>query len=164
LDEVVAEWERRGLPAVVWEVHGGGGLSRLRALRRLPGVRVRGYYRHGSLPDLLRRRRIDLCLLLPQVPESFSLTLSEVLASGTPLLALSSGALSDRLRCGGGHLLPNGAGAGEVVEAVRRCLAGESPMPPASEHPPSAREGAVAYDALHAALLAEIPMPASPPA
>lgn len=162
--EVVTEWDRRGLPAVVWEVHGGGGLSRLRALRRLPGVRVRGYYRHGSLPDLLRRRRIDLCLLLPQVPESFSLTLSEVLAAGTPVLAISTGALSERLRSGGGHLLPPRAGPGEIVDAVRRCLSGALRVPPAGETPPSAREAAVAFGRLHSALLAAVEQPVFPSA
>jgi glycosyltransferase involved in cell wall biosynthesis len=157
LASVVDGWSRSGLPPIPWEVFGGGGAQGLRRLRRLPGVRVRGYYRHGSLAGLLRRHEIDLCLLLPQLPESFSLTLSEVLAAGVPILAASSGALPERLRAGGGLLLPPDAGADEVIEALRRWLAGDAVAPPPPAGPPSARDAATAFAQRHEELLGEAP-------
>lgn len=151
---VVEEWNRRRLPAVDWEVFGGGGAEQLEKLRRLPGVTVRGYYRHGSLPALLRRRRVDLCLLLPQVPESFSLTFSEAQAAGVPVLALGAGALAERL-AGSDLLLPAYASPGAVVEALGCWLRGELlPAPPARA--PLAEEAAAAIASLHAELLATI--------
>lgn len=149
---VVKEWARRGLPAVDWEVLGGGGTEQLAELRRLPGVRVRGYYRHGLLPALLRARQIDLCLLLPQVPESFSLTLSEALAARVPVLALGAGALADRL-AGSDLLLPADAPAELVVQALAGWSRGElAPSRPASV--PLAGEAAAAIATLHAELIA----------
>lgn len=116
---VAAAWARRGLPPLALEVLGGGGGEQLLALQRIPGVRVRGYYRHGSLGRLLRRHRTELALLLPQVPESFSLSLSECLAAGVPVIALAQGALADRLAAGGGHLLPADAGVETIIDALR---------------------------------------------
>jgi glycosyltransferase involved in cell wall biosynthesis len=134
LADVVRQWARRGLPPVRWEVLGGGGAEQLRSLRRLPGVRVRGYYRHGSLGALLREHRVELALLLPQVPESFSLSLSECLAAGVPVMALAQGALAERLASGGGYALPETANASDVVAALRDWSTGRSALP-APPHP-----------------------------
>jgi glycosyltransferase involved in cell wall biosynthesis len=142
LAAVIAEWTRRGLPALEWEVLGGGGVDQLLALRRLPGVRVRGYYRHGSLGRLLRAREVGLALLLPQVPESFSLSASECLAAGIPVMAPAQGALADRLRQGG-YLLPAGADTPTVVDALDRWRRGELDLP-APPPPMPTTGGAVA--------------------
>ena len=142
LAAVIAEWERRGLPRVRWEVLGGGGAEQLRALRGRRGVRVRGYYRHGSLGGLLRAHRVELALLLPQVPESFSLSLSECLAAGVPVMALAQGALGERLAAGGGYLLPHSAGAEQVVTVLHDWIAGRLAMP--APPPPMPTSGAAA--------------------
>src|SRR6202035_736868 len=69
------------------------------------GMRIRGYYRAGSLPRLLRRDGVDLALLLSIVPESYSLVLSECRAAGVPVVAFDHGAVADRIRAEGGGLL-----------------------------------------------------------
>jgi glycosyltransferase involved in cell wall biosynthesis len=148
LIEVIEEWTRRALPTLQWEVLGGGGPEQLRALRRLPGVRVRGYYRHGSLGGRLRAERIELALLLPQVPESFSLSLSECLAAGVPVMAVAHGALADRLAAGGGHPLPSGIDAAGVAAALADWCAGRLPQPPPPAPVPTAAEAARSYTRL----------------
>jgi glycosyltransferase involved in cell wall biosynthesis len=139
--------------AVDWEVFGGGGSEQLRRLRRLPRVRVHGYFRHGTLPARLRARRVDLCVMLPQFPESFSLTLSEMLAAGVPVLAPRSGALPDRLS-GGGGMLSVDASVEQVAAALGRWLDGDAIAPAPRVEPPTAASAAGAYAALHAELLA----------
>jgi len=89
-------------------VYGGYGHEHLLALRRIRGVRVRGYYRAGTLSSLLARDGIAAALLLSQVPESFSLVLSEAWAAGVPVVASDLGAFRERLS-------EAGKGAGELV-------------------------------------------------
>ncbi|HEV7507648.1 MAG TPA: glycosyltransferase [Thermoanaerobaculia bacterium] len=106
-------------PGLRWSAYGGGDLDLLLRLRRLPRVRVRGYYRSGSLIDHLRRDRVDLALLLSIVPESYSLALSECLAAGVPVAAFDHGAIAERLRRhGGGLLVEPEAGAAGIAAAV----------------------------------------------
>ncbi len=108
-----------GLPGLRWSAYGGGDPELLLRLRRLPGTRVRGYYRSGSLIDHLRRDRVDLALLLSIVPESYSLALSECLAAGVPVAAFDHGAIAERLRRhGGGLLVEPEAGAAGIAAAV----------------------------------------------
>ena len=106
-------------PGLRWSAYGGGDSELLLRLRRLPGTRVRGYYRSGSLIDHLRRDRVDLALLLSIVPESYSLALSECLAAGVPVAAFDHGAIAERLRRhGGGLLVEPEAGAAGIAAAV----------------------------------------------
>jgi glycosyltransferase involved in cell wall biosynthesis len=108
-----------GFPDLRWSAYGGGDSELLLRLRRLPGMRVRGYYRSGSLIDHLRRDRVDLALLLSIVPESYSLALSECLAAGVPVAAFDHGAIAERLRRhGGGLLVEPEAGAAGIAAAV----------------------------------------------
>ena len=107
-----------GFPELRWSAYGGGDPELLLRLRRLPGVRVRGYYRSGSLVEHLRRDRVDLALLLSIVPESYSLALSECLAAGVPVAAFDHGAIADRLRRHGGLLVEPEAGAAGIAAAV----------------------------------------------
>ena len=86
-------------------VYGGNGHRHLAAIRGVDGVTVRGYYRAGSLPALLARQGASVAILLPRVPESFSLTLSEAWAAGVPVVAVGQGALAERMAVGGGILL-----------------------------------------------------------
>jgi glycosyltransferase involved in cell wall biosynthesis len=103
-----------------WTVYGGGDPDLLIRLRRLPRVRVRGYYRSGTLPRLLRRDRVDLALLLSIVPESYSLVLDECQAAGVPVVAFDLGAVAERLTLG--RLVPLEEGAEGIVAAVTKML------------------------------------------
>ena len=78
--------------------YGGYGHEHLLQMRGVSGVRVRGYYRAGSLPELLARQGASVALILSNVPESFSLVLSEAWAAGVPVIAPASGAFIERLR------------------------------------------------------------------
>jgi len=99
-------------------VYGGNGHHHLGAIGRVDRVRVRGYYRSGSLPALLARQGASVAVLLPRVPESFSLTLSEAWAAGVPVVAAAQGALAERLGAGGGILLGAVPSDHEVSAAV----------------------------------------------
>ena len=117
-------------------VYGGDGHENLLALRAVPGVRVRGYYRAGTLPRLLVSQGASVVVLMPCVAESFSLTLSEAWAAGVPVVAPSSGALAERMARGGGRLTPASPTDDEVVEAVdvlRRTPTMPVPLPPTAE-------------------------------
>lgn len=110
----------RGLRATLY---GGDGHHNLRGLRGAAGLRVRGYYRAGTLPSLLSNQRAAVAVLWPQVPESFSLTLSEAWAAGVPVVAPSIGAFAERLAGGGGTLLranPTGAEVERAVDDLRQ--------------------------------------------
>jgi glycosyltransferase involved in cell wall biosynthesis len=135
--------------------YGGGDPAILRRWRRVPGLRVRGYYRAGSLPDLLRRDGIDLALLLSVVPESYGLALDECAAAGVPAIAFSHGALAERLGAGAGLLLDDAlaadpAAAGAALAALLRDLqAGRLPPPPPSLPGAGARAAAQAWLTLY---------------
>lgn len=149
----VREWQRRGRHDVEWHVLGGGGPAQLHELRRL-GVCVHGYYRHGALARRLQRLGIDLVLLLPRVPESFSLVLSETLSAGVPVLAVAAGALTERLAAGGGALLDEQADAKQVASALERWVSGRLDVPSPRGPIPSTAEAAAAMLELQARLLA----------
>jgi len=114
---------------LAWSAYGGGDPALLARLRRA-GVRLRGYYRPGALPALLRRDRIDLALLPSIVPESFSLVLSECRAAGVPVLAFDLGAVGERLREGGGGLtVPLAEGAAGLAALAAAVVAGNGRSP-----------------------------------
>lgn len=116
-EEVVKRMEGAALH---WTAYGGGDPELLARLRRLPRVRVRGYYRSGTLPRLLRRERVDLALLLSIVPESYSLVLDECVSTGVPVLAFNLGAVGERLpQLGAGELVSLQAGAEGVVRVLK---------------------------------------------
>jgi glycosyltransferase involved in cell wall biosynthesis len=116
-EEVVRRLQ--GEEGLRWSVYGGGDPEILGRLRRLPRVRVRGYYRSGILPGLLRRDGVDLALLLSIVPESYSLVLDECAAAGVPVVAFDLGAVGERLpRLGAGELVSLEAGAEGVAHAI----------------------------------------------
>jgi glycosyltransferase involved in cell wall biosynthesis len=137
---LVLEAALRRLPAadqrVEFIAYGGGDAAILRRWRRLPGLRVRGYYRAGTLAALLRRDRIDLALALSVVPESYGLTLDECAAAQVPVVAFDLGAQGERLRQAGGLLLaapladdPDAAG-NALAGLLDQILAGTLPLPP----------------------------------
>jgi glycosyltransferase involved in cell wall biosynthesis len=102
----------------------------LENLRAMPDVTVYGYYRAGTLVGLLRRRAVDLALLLSVVPESFGLTLSECWAAGVPVVAFDHGALSERIRQkGGGILVGLQTGSRGVAETLKAIAVGHQRLP-----------------------------------
>ena len=106
-----------------FSAYGGGDPALLRRLRG-PGVRVRGYYRRGSLSALLVHDRVDFAILPSIVPESYGLALGECLAAGVPVMAFDCGAVADRVRAGGGGVLVDLAGgAAGLAAALREVIA-----------------------------------------
>lgn len=111
---------------------GGGELAALRALRAEPGVDVRGYYRAGTLPRILRERSVDVALVLSLVPESHGLTLDECWRAGVPVIAFDHGAVAGRVRRhGGGLLVPLADGAVGVAALLRALVSGARALPTA---------------------------------
>ena len=97
---------------------------------RLPDTRVRGYYRAGSLASHLRRRAVDVALLLSLVPESYGMTLDECWQAGVPVVAFDHGAVAERIRrLGGGLLVPLEEGAAGVAETLHALRDGTLPLP-----------------------------------
>jgi glycosyltransferase involved in cell wall biosynthesis len=82
---------------------------------------------------LLARQGAAVALLLPGVPETFSLALSDAWAAGVPVVAPAQGALSERLQHGGGHLVPANPSDDDVLSAIdrmRRLPVNATPLPP----------------------------------
>jgi glycosyltransferase involved in cell wall biosynthesis len=122
-EEVATRTSQLGLRFLVY---GGDPLDGLARLRRLPAVRIRGTYLPGTLAHLLHRDAIDLALLLPEVPESYSLTLDECVLAGIPVVALARGALAERVpELEAGSLVAPAAGARGVASKLEALLTGE---------------------------------------
>jgi glycosyltransferase involved in cell wall biosynthesis len=136
--EIVRRLDTSPLPPLAWSAYGGGDPALLGRLRVTGKIAVRGYYRSGSLPYLLRRDRVDLALLPSIVPESFSLVLSECRAAGVPVLAFDLGASGERLRSeGGGVAVPFAEGdpAAAFVRTIQEIVSGERSLPPLAAPP-----------------------------
>lgn len=57
-----------------------------------------GYYKREDLPNLLKENNIDVVCSLSICPETYSYTLSEIIASGIPVLSFDVGAISERIK------------------------------------------------------------------
>ncbi len=148
LEQLIEQLSGERYPDLRWSVYGGGDQGILRRLRRLPPVRVRGYYRAGALPGMLRHHGVDLVLLPSIWPEAYALTLDESLLAGVPVLAFDHGALAERLeRQGAGSVVAAGGGAEAMVQALRSILdeGWQPPRPAPAFEPPSAGAAAGAY-------------------
>ena len=96
-DVVVAcarDAERRGLP-LAFRVLG----STEAPLPPLPAglISMTGEYAEGELPRLIAAEAPDVLLFAAQVPEAWSYTLSDAMATGRPIVAAALGALAERL-------------------------------------------------------------------
>jgi GT2 family glycosyltransferase/glycosyltransferase involved in cell wall biosynthesis len=93
--------ERLADEAFEWHLFGRTDLFGFerRLAARAPRARVirHGPYERHSIVALLADAGIDVGLLLPAWPETFSYTLSELAAAGVPVVASRIGALADRL-------------------------------------------------------------------
>ena len=65
-----------------------------------PDLKVVKWYQLPELPQTLQSLKPDLGLLLSNVPETFSYTLSELFAAGIPPMASRLGAFADRIEDG----------------------------------------------------------------
>lgn len=80
-----------------------------------------GAYARDEIVGLLRDAQIDVGLLLPIWPETFSLTLSELLAAEVPVVAARQGALADRLSgADHGFLVGSAKEAADVLVSLAR--------------------------------------------
>ncbi|MDP9190843.1 MAG: glycosyltransferase [Acidobacteriota bacterium] len=111
---------------IEWHIFGGGSMELLRALRHFPRTTIHGYYRAGTLPQLLAAHDIGLVILPSIWPESYLLTLSEAWLASVPVAAFDLGAVAERIRKhGGGWLTPLDSGSQGLIELVKRWKAGE---------------------------------------
>jgi glycosyltransferase involved in cell wall biosynthesis len=117
-------------------VFGGGDEDLLRAMRRVPSIKVHGYYRSGRLSSLLARHGIGLVVLLSIVPESYGLVLSEAWQAGAAVTAFDLGAQAERIRrSGSGWLAPLDSGAAGLAEIIDQWRSGRiiaGPVPGAT--------------------------------
>ena len=75
-------------------------------------------YKKSELGDYIRAIDPDMGLLLSVVPETFSYTLSELWASGIPVLATRLGAFKDRIADSQNGWLVD-AGGGQIIDKIR---------------------------------------------
>lgn len=100
-------------------VFGGGDENLLRAMRSVPNITIHGYYRNGSLPQLLARHDVGLVVVPSIVPESHGLVLSEAWLAGSAVAAFDLGAQVERIRRhGGGWLAPLESGAAGLTQII----------------------------------------------
>ena len=144
-EQVVKQLQAEGL-RVRWTALGGGDASLLARFGALPGVAVRGYWRGGTLPAVLRGLGVDLSLLLSIWPEAYGLTLDESWRAGVNVVAFDHGAMAERVRrLGGGWLVPPREGAEGVASAIRQAVAGPLPAVPAPALLPDPAGAAAAH-------------------
>ncbi len=132
-------------PDLRWSVYGGGDRDILQRLGCLPAVRIRGYYRAGALPGMLRDHGVDFALLLSIWPEAYALTLDECLLAGVPALAFDHGALAERLQQQrAGTVVAAAGGVEAAAEGLRAILdrGWQPPQPGPAFEPPAAGQAA----------------------
>lgn len=99
---------------------GAGDHDLVRELRRVPNIVMHGYYRAGTLPELLERHRVKWVVLPCLYPETYGLVMTEAWLGGAAVAAFDNGALAERIRRdGGGVLAPLESGADGLIELLR---------------------------------------------
>jgi glycosyltransferase involved in cell wall biosynthesis len=149
---------------IEWHVFGRTDLfgfdQRIDAL--IDGVRVvrHGAYDRDEIVGALVRARIDLGLMLPAWPETYSYTLTELLAANLPVVARRIGALADRLDGSRQAVLVESAA--EAAEAIARLerdrdelLAMREPRNSDSRPEDARRHGLTEWSARHRDLYSE---------
>jgi glycosyltransferase involved in cell wall biosynthesis len=115
-----------------FSAYGAGDDFSPRDLRRL-GAAATGWYRARTLSTILRRDRVDLCLVPSRAEESHCLVIDECWWAGVPVLVSDRGALPERVNGGGGlaRPLPQLAStlAGLLAEPARLALASSAAAP-----------------------------------
>ncbi|WP_196802044.1 glycosyltransferase [Thioalkalivibrio sp. ALE11] len=114
VEELAGRARARGLPlrfVVLGDTHRHGGPQSLYGGHLF----VHGGYCVDELPALLQHYEIAIAAFPAVGPETFSLTLSEVWASGIPALVPEHGALAERVeRTGGGWVIRGASSSADV--------------------------------------------------
>ncbi len=106
-------------------VYGYANPEMLDQVKMAKGIKVRGYYRRGTLGNLLVQDKIGVAILPSIWPESYGMVVDECLATGLPVVAFNSGAVGDRLRYWTvGELVPPGGGAEGLALGALEILSG----------------------------------------
>jgi glycosyltransferase involved in cell wall biosynthesis len=111
-------------------VYGSGEPELLRQAGHAKGLRIRGYYRSGTLPGLLRRDKIAVAILPSIWPEVYATVVDECLATGVPVVTFDLGAAADRLSfLEVGGRVSRDLGAEGLAEAAANILSREGEVP-----------------------------------
>jgi glycosyltransferase involved in cell wall biosynthesis len=106
-------------------VYGSGDSELIDQIKRAKGVKIRGYYSHGTLPKLLVQDKISIAVMPSITPEAYSMVIDETLSTRIPVVAFDQGAVADRLEYWSvGELVPPENGANGLAEAVLDSLSG----------------------------------------
>ncbi len=82
-------------------------------------LNVIGGYSRKDVVEMVYKADPDFILLLSNWPETFSYTLSEAIASGTPVIATDNGALRERVsKEGVGYLVPMDSPISRILEII----------------------------------------------
>jgi glycosyltransferase involved in cell wall biosynthesis len=115
----VLERIRESLPKAAGVVYGDGDGDLFKQIRKAKKVRVQGYYRHGTLPEILAKDKIGVAVLLSVAPEAYSLVVDECLGAGVPVVAFEHGAVGERLAFWEvGEVVPLGLGTEGLADTV----------------------------------------------
>jgi hypothetical protein len=116
---------RSELTKAVGFVYGYTNPDMLDQVKKAEGVKIRGYYRRGTLGDLLVRDKIGVAILPSIWPESYGLVVDECLATGLPVVAFNHGAVGDRLGFWSvGELASLSDGSGGLARGALEVLTG----------------------------------------
>jgi glycosyltransferase involved in cell wall biosynthesis len=119
----VLERVRQTVPKATGYVYGDGDSGLIMSVRKTKRVRVKGYYRSGTLPELLAKDRIAIAVLPSISPEAYSLVVDECLSAGVSVVAFEHGAVGERLSFWDvGQLVPLESGADGLADAAVNAL------------------------------------------
>jgi GT2 family glycosyltransferase/glycosyltransferase involved in cell wall biosynthesis len=151
---------------VEWHVFGATELfgfdEALGATVPAPRVVRHGSYDRSSIVRRLREADVDLGVLLPAWPETFSYTLTELLAARVPVVAARTGALADRLEGKSYAILVDDADeAAAAIRTLARDRAMLERMAASVEPPESTMSSAEKHRAVYEACARESPVTGS---
>ena len=110
---------RESEPKAVGFVYGDGEGELFKEVRKAKKVKIQGYYRQGTLPELLTKDKIAVAILPSIAPEAYSLVVDECLSAGVPVVAFEHGAVGERLSYWEvGELVPVALGVEGLAGAV----------------------------------------------
>lgn len=110
---------RESEPKAVGFVYGDGEGELFKEVRKAKKVKIQGYYRQGTLPELLAKDKIAVAVLPSISPEAYSLVVDECLSAGVQVVAFEHGAVGERLSYWEvGELVPTALGVEGLADAV----------------------------------------------